>query len=335
MIVKKVHSFPYYGDLYNLEVADNHNFYVDGILVSNCHSVKSYEINKVGKKCVNADYRFGFTGTLHDEEFENLNIYTALGPKIFDFSSQEGIEKGVLSKIKIINILLEYSSQKYEMDNIKNQIKQINRAIYQATKKNPDADVSGLKSERSKLKKDLYKKEVNIIGNSQDRNKVFKWIFSKIPDGQNSLILVRKLDHLDQLEEYLLENLPDKYKVFVISGKVKADVRDGIRKVVEENENVIVLATFATMSTGTNVKRLHNVIIGSSMKSEITIPQAIGRGLRTHKSKEGVILWDIVDDLTVNDKHNYTYNHFLERLKLYNKNQFKYNTLKLNIENLK
>tara|TARA_B100000795_G_C22364055_1_gene273570 strand:+ start:70 stop:258 length:189 start_codon:yes stop_codon:yes gene_type:complete len=53
--------------------------------------------------------------------------------------------------------------------------------------------------------------------------------------------------------------------------------------------------------------------------------QSIGRGLR--KSDRGDIsttLLDIADDFTYNDKKNFTLNHFLERINIYNEEQFEY-----------
>ena len=39
------------------------------------------------------------------------------------------------------------------------------------------------------------------------------------------------------------------------------------------------------------------IIFAESTKAEITIRQAIGRGMRYLKGKDKVIIWDIVDDL--------------------------------------
>jgi predicted hydrolase (HD superfamily) len=47
---------------------------------------------------------------------------------------------------------------------------------------------------------------------------------------------------------------------------------------------------------------------------------------RNHESKDddGWVLYDIVDDLSYNGEKNYTYNHFLERLKIYKSQGFEY-----------
>jgi len=67
----------------------------------------------------------------------------------------------------------------------------------------------------------------------------------------------------------------------------------------------------------------------------ITIQQSIGRGLRLHETKEQLVWWDIIDDLSymhpltrgphkgeIRLEHNYCYNHFLERMDIYTNNSF-------------
>jgi superfamily II DNA or RNA helicase len=60
--------------------------------------------------------------------------------------------------------------------------------------------------------------------------------------------------------------------------------------------------------------------LASSSKGKIRILQTIGRGLRKHKSKDRATLYDIADDCG----KNYTLNHFLERIKIYNEEEFDY-----------
>ena len=52
--------------------------------------------------------------------------------------------------------------------------------------------------------------------------------------------------------------------------------------------------------------------------------QSIGRGLRKNESKEIATLYDISDDFTYKSYKNYTLKHFVERIKIYNEEQFEY-----------
>jgi hypothetical protein len=54
--------------------------------------------------------------------------------------------------------------------------------------------------------------------------------------------------------------------------------------------------------------------------------------LRKSDTKESASLYDISDDLSYNDRKNYTLNHFSERIKIYSSEQFPY---KIYVVNLK
>ena len=73
-------------------------------------------------------------------------------------------------------------------------------------------------------------------------------------------------------------------------------------------------------------------MFASPSKSRIRVLQSIGRGLR--KSDKGDIyttLLDITDDFSYKDRKNFTLNHFLERINIYNEEQFEYKIDKIRI----
>ena len=84
-------------------------------------------------------------------------------------------------------------------------------------------------------------------------------------------------------------------------------------------------------STGINIINLHNVIFASPSKSRVRNLQSIGRGLRKNESKEIATLYDISDDFSYKSYKNYTLKHFVERIKLYNEEQFEYNIKKISM----
>ena len=103
--------------VYDLEVADNHNYYVEDVLVSNCHgaSQKSKSIRSILDKCSNAYYRIGLTGTLPTADIDRYNIFGYLGPKLANVDSHELIERGILSKIDIYAVFMRYSELENKM----------------------------------------------------------------------------------------------------------------------------------------------------------------------------------------------------------------------------
>ena len=63
--------------------------------------------------------------------------------------------------------------------------------------------------------------------------------------------------------------------------------------------------------------------------------QSIGRGLRRTKDKVEVVMYDIADDMSYRSRRNYTLNHFLERINIYNEQQFNYEISKVNLNKMK
>ena len=121
-------------------------------------------------------------------------------------------------------------------------------------------------------------------------------------------------------------------KVFFVFGGTDVDTREDIRRITEKEKNAIIVASYGTFSTGINIRNLHNVIFASPFKSRVRVLQSIGRGLRKGDDKESVKLYDIGDDLTYKSRKNFTLKHFIERINLYNEEQFEYNIKKILME---
>lgn len=78
-----------------------------------------------------------------------------------------------------------------------------------------------------------------------------------------------------------------------------------------------------TLSTGVNIKNLHNIMLCASTKSYVRVMQTIGRGLRLHASKDKMRLFDFIDDFSKKTKtgkiqnKNYMLKHSTERIEFY------------------
>jgi superfamily II DNA or RNA helicase len=112
--------------------------------------------------------------------------------------------------------------------------------------------------------------------------------------------------------------------VHFVHGGVEGSEREDIRKLAEEQEDMIIIASYGTFSTGINIKNLHNIVFASPSKSRIRNLQSIGRGLRKSNTKDVATLYDISDDLTWKSHKNHTILHFAERIKIYNEEKFDY-----------
>ena len=72
------------------------------------------------------------------------------------------------------------------------------------------------------------------------------------------------------------------------------------------------------------IRDRHNVVFASPSKSKIRNLQSIGRVLRKGDQKNKATLYDIADDMSKGRKNNYTLNHLVERVKIYNEENFDY-----------
>jgi len=121
-------------------------------------------------------------------------------------------------------------------------------------------------------------------------------------------------------------------KVFFIHGGVDTEERELVREITERENDAIIVASYGTFSTGINIKNLHNVIFASPSKSRIRNLQSIGRVLRKGTNKVKAVLYDISDDCTHNSRKNYTLNHLIERIKIYNEENFNYEIITIQLK---
>ena len=174
-----------------------------------------------------------------------------------------------------------------------------------------------------------YQEEMDYLSKSPSRNNfICKLALSQ--DG-NTLILAQYINQLQTLTLALKDHTKDR-KVFFVYGATEAVERDNIRGIVEQENDAIIVASYGVFSMGINIKRLHNIIFASPYKSQIKVLQSIGRGLRLTVDKTECNLFDIADDLSYNNKSNYTLKHFQERIEIYSQQEFSYEILPIKLK---
>ena len=147
----------------------------------------------------------------------------------------------------------------------------------------------------------------------------------------NTLILFQYVDkHGKTLYDMIVDKASDR-KVFFVHGGTDTQQREEVRRITENQQDAIIVASFGTFSTGINIRNLHNIIFASPSKSRIRNLQSIGRGLRVGENKTSCKLYDIGDDLTWKTRKNYTLLHMVERIKLYADEEFDYSLIKVDI----
>ena len=170
---------------------------------------------------------------------------------------------------------------------------------------------------------DVYNDEIEYLISHEQRNNFIKNLTLDL--NGNTLVLYSRVEaHGAVLYEKINNSKRSDRKVFFVHGGVDAEQRELIREITEKEKNAVIVASYGTFSTGINIKNLHNVIFASPSKSRVRNLQSIGRILRKGSNKVKATLYDISDDCTYNSRKNYTLNHFIERIKIYNEENFNY-----------
>jgi superfamily II DNA or RNA helicase len=257
-----------------------------GVICDEAHLAKGIEMQSILEKCTHAEYRIGATGTIDTNQNAKLNVLQIegfLGPLHRVITTKQLIDTNQVSGLNIKALVLKYSAEECKL-----------------------------------IKSADYQQEVKWLVDNKKRN-AFLTKLALSTDGTTLLLVNHRDTHAKVLVEELLK--VSKRPVYYIAGDVDADERERIRQVAN-TEDCIIVGTYQTMSTGVNLPNIRHVIFGFPSKSCIRVLQSIGRGLRLHKDKTHMVLWDIVDDLRVKKTENYAYQHAIERLTIYRKEQF-------------
>ncbi len=175
---------------------------------------------------------------------------------------------------------------------------------------------------------ETFEDEVQYIINHEKRNKFIKNLALDLKG--NTLILFSRVEgHGQPLYELINKDIADNRHLFFVHGGVDTENREKVREITEKENNAIIVASYGTFSTGINIKNLHNVIFASPSKSRIRNLQSIGRVLRKGDQKSKATLYDIADDISYKSRKNYTLNHLIERIKIYNEENFNYDIVNI------
>tara|TARA_R110000803_G_scaffold1738_1_gene5638 strand:- start:232 stop:1713 length:1482 start_codon:yes stop_codon:yes gene_type:complete len=257
------------------------------VIGDEAHLFKAMSLTKIMTKLDKCKYRIGLTGTLDGTKTHKLVLEGLFGTVNKVVSTSELQESGKLAALKIICLVLKH-----------------------------DKDACRL------LKDKTYQEEMDYLVSNQKRNKYIRNLTLSLQG--NTLCLFQYVEKHGKILKELIEEKGDNHKIFYIHGGIEADEREQVRAITERSDNAIIIASYGTFSTGINIRNLHNIVFSSPSKSRIRNLQSIGRGLRLKDDNSAATLYDIADDLSHNEKENYTLAHFRERINIYNEEDFEY-----------
>ena len=178
---------------------------------------------------------------------------------------------------------------------------------------------------------DTYQDEMEYLCSHEGRNRFIRNLVCDLEG--NTLVLFNYVEkHGMPLFDLINNKVEDSRQTFLIYGGVDTEDREKARRIAETTSNSIIVASYGTFSTGINIRNLHNVVFASPSKSRIRNLQSIGRVLRKGDNKRKAVLYDIADDISKGGRRNYTLNHLIERVKIYNEESFDYEFIDVNLQ---
>lgn len=264
----------------------------DAVLVDEAHAAKGKELQNILNAMTLVPYRIGTTGTTTDP-VNQLIIEGCLGRRHKVITTKELMDRGAVSSMKIRAVVLRYSDTERKF-------------VSQKTKEKDPLD---------------YPQEMDFLQEHVRRTKVITNL--ALACQGTTLVLFTKKDHGKAIYQSIRAKTDR--KVFYIDGDMDGELREKLRNEINagvHGSDPILVASFGTFSTGINIPSIRNVIFGAPTKASIRILQSIGRGLRLHKDKDKLNLFDIVDDLKWKKTKNFALDHFEERLKIYQMEKF-------------
>jgi superfamily II DNA or RNA helicase len=110
-------------EVFNLHIENDHNYIVEGAVVSNCHMAKA-DVLKTMLTGVfsNIPIRWGLTGTIPKAEMDKISLLVSLGPVIGKLSASELQGRGVLANCHVNIVQLK---DKVEFSNYQSELKHL------------------------------------------------------------------------------------------------------------------------------------------------------------------------------------------------------------------
>jgi len=188
------------------------------VIGDECHQFKAKSLTSIMNKCRNAEYRFGTTGTLDDSEVHEL-VLTGLFGKVKDVTTTRKLQdEGTLAKLDIELLVLKHSEKT-----------------------------------RRHFGRQTYQDEIDYIIRHEKRNTFVRKL--ALDQRGNTLVLFQFVKkHGKPLYQDILNHAHENRKVFFVSGEVETADREAIRKIVESQNDAIIVASMGVFSTGINIR---------------------------------------------------------------------------------
>lgn len=231
----------------------------DILLVDEVHE---FCTGKFTSKVINAfptaEYRFGFTGTLPEDDIKKHTLFGAFGSVVSSVNTQDLIASGYVAKPNIKVITLNYKTNSV-----------------------PGFYLSSIKSLDYQT---LYSSA--IVFNEFRNGLISKIIKSITHESPRIAIITQSIEHARLLEQLI----PNSKK---IEGSDSLDYRHKVINWFRKEKGAVLIGT-NILQTGIDIKEITHFIMARALKSFVPTIQALGRALRKDKDSD-VWVYDFYD----------------------------------------
>jgi len=252
--------------VYNIEVEDNNNYFVDDILVHNCHHVSgSPTLMKYFSKIINkipTRYKYGLTATPSRGDTMIKSMYAYIGcNKNGDFAPTYKIDKNKVNTLTAIHEKIDLETpESFEY-------------------LNTDGTYD-------------YLKLIDFLSENPCRNAtICKNIIELDKENRKQLVLCSRIEQCETLYNMLLNK---GVKCELLVGKVSNKRREKILNADKDAWDVIV-ATFSLAKEGLDLPILDTLHLATPQKNKAIVVQSVGRIERVFEGKPQPIVYDYVD----------------------------------------
>jgi superfamily II DNA or RNA helicase len=258
-----------------------------------CHTATTKSVTNSILEFHNADFFFGFTGTLPEDEVGKETLYSMFG-YVIDERKLKELNEDYDAVTPVVVGMLEFN---YGLKSLMSNARR-------------GSSTSAYHHENEFLQDDWEFRNSEIVDIIIKNKKL----------GKNIIILIKTISYGERIFKELEKR--DKDNVFCIfgSGSQKKDLeeRDIIVNDCKEKEDpYIIVSNFAIFSTGINIRNIDMIVFCDGGKSKISIGQSVGRGVRKFTDKDEVLILDCYADL------KYSSQHGMKREELYKQEGFK------------
>ena len=263
---------------------------IDNLIIDEAHTATADILKSIILNSNNVKVKVGLTATIPIEIKEK---HTLLGLFYYQktlITNNDLINKKMATPTKVINVFLQYPKKTFNKykDEIEYITNNIYRNIYVANfilklKTKHNAVVLYRTNEYAKMlskllvylsNKNLDYKNINIVfKNSEIKEDMINILVDKFS--------YEKVIKKDEYKDLDIRFIGD-FKILVFGGFVSTKMRKYILDILNTKDDYIVLGNWGIMKAGINIKSLRYLVLAQSLKSYISIIQAIGRVMRLY-----------------------------------------------------